>query len=88
MQRLSTLPIRFYRSWIRPWLGPARCRFEPSCSHFAEEAVEVHGLVKGSLLALARLLRCHPLCKGGFDPVPPRGRWRNRWSSKQDPPAE
>ncbi len=58
-----------YRRLLSPALGPA-CRFEPSCSVYAEEAVRRFGGVKGSYLALRRLLRCHPLMPGGFDPVP------------------
>ncbi|MDR0716110.1 MAG: membrane protein insertion efficiency factor YidD, partial [Azoarcus sp.] len=52
-------------------LGP-RCRFYPSCSDYALEAIAVHGICKGGLLALARILRCHPWHPGGSDPVPPR----------------
>ncbi|MBI2425500.1 MAG: membrane protein insertion efficiency factor YidD [Candidatus Hydrogenedentes bacterium] len=62
--------IRIYQRYLSPVLGQ-NCRFHPSCSHYAIEALEVHGLMKGSALSLWRLLRCQPLCKGGFDPVPP-----------------
>jgi len=62
-------PIRGYQRWIRPLLPPA-CRFAPTCSAYALEAVERHGAVRGSWLALRRLLRCHPYHPGGFDPVP------------------
>jgi putative membrane protein insertion efficiency factor len=61
--------IRFYQWTISPLIGPA-CRFEPSCSHYALEAVRRHGAVRGSLLAGRRLSRCHPLGASGFDPVP------------------
>jgi putative membrane protein insertion efficiency factor len=61
--------IRAYQLLISPWLGP-RCRFYPSCSHYALEALEHHGLARGALLALYRLARCHPGCAGGYDPVP------------------
>lgn len=77
MKRLLTALIGFYRRCISPVKGGACCRFEPSCSAYALEAVEVHGALKGVLLALGRVLRCNPLCRGGFDPVPPKGRWRN-----------
>ncbi|MDR2031785.1 MAG: membrane protein insertion efficiency factor YidD [Azoarcus sp.] len=62
--------IRGYQLGISPLLGP-RCRFYPSCSDYALEAIAVHGLRKGGLLALARVLRCHPWHPGGIDPVPP-----------------
>lgn len=57
------------------WLSrrmPAVCRFQPSCSQYAREALLTHGLVRGSLLSAWRILRCNPLCPGGEDPVPPR----------------
>ncbi|MCF6262415.1 MAG: membrane protein insertion efficiency factor YidD [Xanthomonadales bacterium] len=61
--------IRGYQRWISPMLGP-HCRFTPSCSQYASEAIERYGAIKGSWLAIKRLLRCQPLCKGGHDPVP------------------
>ena len=57
-------------------LVPGRCRFHPSCSAYALEAVRTHGAVKGSALTIWRVLRCSPLTAGGLDPVPPRGTWR------------
>lgn len=63
--------VRFYRYFLKPWLGNA-CRFEPTCSQYALEALERHGALGGSALAGARLLRCHPWCDGGLDPVPHR----------------
>ena len=62
--------IRLYQRAVSPLLGP-RCRFYPSCSQYALEALEVHGMLRGSWLALKRIGRCHPLHAGGFDPVPP-----------------
>ena len=62
--------IRGYQLGISPLLGP-RCRFYPSCSHYALEALAVHGLRRGGWLALRRILRCHPWHPGGLDPVPP-----------------
>ena len=62
--------IRLYQATLSPFV-PGGCRFHPSCSRFAYEAIQVHGLRRGGLLALRRLLRCHPLHPGGFDPVPP-----------------
>jgi len=61
--------LRAYRLLLSPWLGSA-CRFEPTCSRYAIEAIERHGPGAGSLLTAKRLLRCHPLCAGGHDPVP------------------
>lgn len=70
MKTIFLLLIRFYRQAISPWF-PARCRFRPTCSAYAYEAVSKYGAVKGGYLALRRLLRCHPFYKGNFfDPVP------------------
>jgi len=71
MARLLILPIRIYQLLIAPLLPPA-CRFHPSCSHYAVEALQEHGPVKGLWLGGVRLLKCHPFHPGGFDPVPPR----------------
>jgi uncharacterized protein len=70
-RRLILAMIGFYRAAVSPWLGPA-CRFTPSCSAYAEEAVREHGAARGSWLAAKRLLRCHPWGDSGFDPVPRR----------------
>lgn len=64
-------PVRFYRFFLSPWLGSA-CRFEPTCSAYALQALERHGALRGSALSAGRLMRCHPWCNGGFDPVPER----------------
>jgi hypothetical protein len=69
--RALGLPIRFYRRVLSP-LKPPMCRFSPTCSQYAIEALETHGVLRGSWLALRRIARCHPLCAGGHDPVPPR----------------
>jgi putative membrane protein insertion efficiency factor len=61
--------VRAYRFVLKPWLGSA-CRFEPTCSAYALQALERHGAMAGSALSAARLLRCHPWCDGGLDPVP------------------
>jgi uncharacterized protein len=66
---LFLILIRIYQSVISPFLGPA-CRFYPSCSEYAYEAVDKYGVIKGGYLAAKRLFRCHPLHPGGFDPVP------------------
>ncbi|WP_353223632.1 membrane protein insertion efficiency factor YidD [Salinisphaera sp. C84B14] len=68
--RLLQLPIVIYRYTLSPLLGP-RCRYMPSCSAYALEALKVHGPIRGSWLAFRRITRCHPLREGGFDPVPP-----------------
>jgi putative membrane protein insertion efficiency factor len=68
MRRLCLAIIGFYQRWISPCLPPA-CRFEPTCSRYAWEAIHRHGMVIGIAKALARLLRCHPLHPGGYDPV-------------------
>lgn len=67
-------PIRWYKKYVSPNLGH-HCRFMPTCSEYAMQAIEVHGCLKGLLLAAWRILRCQPLGKWGYDPVPPKGRW-------------
>lgn len=62
--------ISAYQYLLSPWLGNA-CRYWPTCSEYAREAIEVHGPVQGSVLAAKRLCRCHPYGRGGVDPVPP-----------------
>ncbi|MBQ3231167.1 MAG: membrane protein insertion efficiency factor YidD [Clostridia bacterium] len=69
MKKLFILPIRFYQKHISP-NKPRCCRFTPSCSAYAIEAIEKRGIFVGLLLALYRILRCNPFCKGGYDPVP------------------
>jgi putative membrane protein insertion efficiency factor len=66
----AALPLRFYRRYLSP-LKPPMCRFQPTCSAYAIQALEVHGLVRGSALAIWRVLRCQPFARGGSDPVPP-----------------
>ncbi|MCZ6828325.1 MAG: membrane protein insertion efficiency factor YidD [Gammaproteobacteria bacterium] len=69
MRALLILPIRLYRFLLSPLLGPS-CRFHPSCSQYAEEAIQQHGVLRGSWLAIKRLGKCHPWHEGGIDPVP------------------
>ena len=69
VQRWLVLLVRGYRFFLKPWLGNA-CRFEPTCSAYALEALARHGALGGSWLAAGRVLRCHPWCAGGCDPVP------------------
>jgi putative membrane protein insertion efficiency factor len=71
MRRLLTVLIRAYRYGISPYLG-AHCRFEPSCSRYAEIAIMRFGVLRGGGIALRRVLRCHPWHAGGVDPVPER----------------
>ncbi len=78
MKRILISWIRGYQRRISPLWGP-RCRFHPTCSHYAVEALEKHGLLKGVVLAIWRLLRCQPFSKGGYDPVP---------LSKSDPDSD
>jgi putative membrane protein insertion efficiency factor len=61
--------VHGYRLLLKPWVGNV-CRFEPSCSTYALQALEKHGAARGGMLAAARILRCHPGCQGGHDPVP------------------
>ncbi len=68
-QKLVLSCLRFYKHWISPGL-PSSCRFYPTCSEYAMQAIEKHKLAKGSFLAVKRILRCHPLNPGGYDPVP------------------
>ncbi len=75
--RLLMAPIIGYRRVISPMLG-RRCRFEPSCSAYALEALRLHGAVRGSWLAVRRVGRCHPLHRGGYDPVPDRDGGKTR----------
>jgi putative membrane protein insertion efficiency factor len=69
--RLGVILVRGYQLLLSPISGGA-CRFHPSCSAYAMEALTTHGLARGSWLALKRVSRCHPFARSGFDPVPPR----------------
>lgn len=69
MKKIFLLIIRLYQRLISP-LKPPTCRYYPTCSHYAYEAVHRHGAWKGGYLAISRILRCHPFAKGGVDPVP------------------
>ncbi len=68
-QQILLLGVRGYRLLLKPWLGNA-CRFEPTCSAYALQALQQHGAVVGSTLTVGRVLRCNPWCNGGCDPVP------------------
>ena len=80
VKRFLIFLIKGYQKFISPLLGD-NCRFYPTCSAYAIEALRVHGALKGSLLATWRILRCNPCGRPGLDPVPPKGKWRN------DPPT-
>ena len=71
MQKTLIILIRTYQYLLSPWLG-TQCRFTPSCSYYAIEAIDRYGVIKGLLLSLKRLARCHPWHVGGHDPVPER----------------
>jgi putative membrane protein insertion efficiency factor len=73
LARLADGAVHGYQIFIRPLL-PAVCRFAPSCSEYARESLEIHGLVRGSWLAARRVARCHPFHPGGYDPPPPARR--------------
>jgi hypothetical protein len=68
LTRAALAAIHLYRITLSPYIGPA-CRFSPSCSRYAEEALRKHGIIKGGAMSLRRVLRCHPFSEGGYDPV-------------------
>ena len=69
MKQAAIVVVRLYQLLVSPLLPPNSCRFYPSCSHYAVEALEKHGAWKGSWLAIRRLSKCHPWHEGGYDPV-------------------
>lgn len=84
--RLALGAIAAYQRWLSPLLG-ARCRFLPTCSAYAREAIERFGLLRGGWLALRRILRCQPFCAGGHDPLPEQFRWWPGAGRNQDGPV-
>ena len=73
MQKIFITLIKGYRLFISPWLGP-HCRFYPSCSEYTLIAIQTHGALRGLILGIKRIFRCHPWHPGGFDPVPERNK--------------
>jgi hypothetical protein len=74
MTRLLLATLAFYRRWLSPAIHaitPGGCRYQPTCSEYAQIAIATHGPVRGAALAIFRLLRCHPFARGGLDQVPP-----------------
>lgn len=88
-RRLLVWLVKGYRLLLKPWLGNA-CRFEPTCSAYALQALEQHGAAVGATLAVGRLLRCHPWCDGGCDPVPaqPPRLFARLGLGRSDPPFD
>lgn len=70
IKKLLISMIKFYKIALSPLKKAATCKYYPTCSSYAIEAIEIHGVIKGSLLAIWRILRCNPFSKGGYDPVP------------------
>lgn len=70
MKKLLIFLIKFYQRYLSPLKGHGTCIYTPTCSQYAKEALEKYGVIKGSLLAIWRILRCNPFAKGGYDPVP------------------
>ena len=83
MARVMIAVIRIYQHVLSPLLG-ANCRFHPTCSQYAIDALRLHGVLRGSAYAVWRIARCQPFCKGGHDPVPPRA---PDASARQESPA-
>lgn len=69
MKKLLILLVKFYRKYISPYKGGACCRFYPTCSEYAMQALEKYGAAVGSYKAVKRIIRCQPLCRGGYDPL-------------------
>ena len=77
LKKIFIAPIKFYKKFISPLLGN-HCRYLPTCSEYMMQAIEIHGVVKGLILGIRRILRCNPWAKGGYDPVPPKGMWTKK----------
>ena len=68
---IAIWPLRIYKRYLSPLKGAPSCRFHPTCSSYAVQAIEEHGALKGSWMGFLRVMRCHPFHPGGYDPVPP-----------------
>lgn len=73
-KRIFILPVRFYQIFISPILGPNKCRYQPTCSHYMIQAIEEWGIIRGIWLGMKRIGRCHPWGGHGFDPVPKKNK--------------
>ncbi len=78
LRRIVVLPIALYRRFVSPLKATPSCRFHPTCSHYAHDAILMHGVVRGGWLATRRVAKCHPWNPGGLDPVPPVAARRTR----------
>lgn len=90
--QLWLLPVHVYRKYLSPLKPAPVCRFRPSCSAYAVGAVKEWGILIGTALALFRILRCNPFCKGGYDPVPKKAevfaKWKRKNTNPQDNPKD
>ena len=82
VRAVAIWPLRIYQRYLSPLKGAPSCRFHPTCSSYAIEAIEVHGVLRGSWMGLLRVLRCHPFHPGGHDPVPPKRQGARRKSAQ------
>ena len=90
MTRFLLAALAFYKRWLSPAihsLNPGGCRYLPTCSDYAATAIAIHGPLRGSALALWRLLRCHPFARGGLDPVPVTPERKDRFPGSPNPAA-
>ncbi len=76
IRQIFIAPIKLYKKFISPLLGD-HCRYYPTCSEYMMQAIEIHGVIKGIMLGTYRIIRCNPWARGGYDPVPPKGKWTN-----------
>ena len=83
MKKILKFFIKLYRKFISPIL-PQSCRFTPSCSEYAIEAIERFGAIRGTILATYRILRCNPFCRGGYDPVPDKFTFKRQEMKRED----